>query len=398
MIKKYSEFILEDLNKSKSILKSKLDDYEKLKTFLTSKNALGYMGKFTEFLFNGVPYNELYNLYSQIMELKGKNIRVNINDYDKYESALDDFALKTIDYKFKKIFNQFPKEQKDLFDDPIDKGDKLTISKLCDVENTPFISKISRYKDDYELIKGIERFLDGKLKSFTREYVKSILSDDIKLSFENENILIVQTMNHKGIVEVGSDTSWCIVKSESTFKSYTKENRSQFVVFDYTKDIYDIDFKIGFTVDIEHKILYAHDVLDGSVVPYTKNLLNSNNVKISEILPKLELPDLNNQSTLKNIEQFINMGELDSGMDSKILSILAFKFNRINNRTRNAGSNIIDLVMKLFKKLSIVKGDVLFDKDFDKYKDILGKSYNDIKSKLIDNFILVSKNAPVDIF
>lgn len=56
MIKRYNEFVFENLNKSKSILKSKLDDYEKLKKFLTDENAMGYMGKYTEFLFNGVPY------------------------------------------------------------------------------------------------------------------------------------------------------------------------------------------------------------------------------------------------------------------------------------------------------------------------------------------------------
>jgi hypothetical protein len=51
MIRKYSEFILEDLNKSKSIIKNKMDEYEKLKTFLNTNNNMGYLGKFTEFLF-----------------------------------------------------------------------------------------------------------------------------------------------------------------------------------------------------------------------------------------------------------------------------------------------------------------------------------------------------------
>lgn len=35
------------------------------------------MGKFTEFLFSGVPYNELTNVYKDIVDFKNKNIKIN---------------------------------------------------------------------------------------------------------------------------------------------------------------------------------------------------------------------------------------------------------------------------------------------------------------------------------
>lgn len=115
MIKRYNEFVFENLNKSRAILKSKLDDYEKLKKFLTDENAMGYMRKFTELLFSNVPYNELITLYNNVIDLKRKNIRINVDDFDKYEKILDEIAKLQTGYKFKNIFNQFPKEQKDLF-------------------------------------------------------------------------------------------------------------------------------------------------------------------------------------------------------------------------------------------------------------------------------------------
>ena len=80
-------------------------------------------------------------------------------------------------------------------------------------------------------------------------------TDTIISFFENENILIVETKDSEAIKKVGSDTSWCIVRSHSTFNSYTKDKvRRQFVVFDYTKGPFEVDFKIGFTV-IEYIVI-----------------------------------------------------------------------------------------------------------------------------------------------
>lgn len=285
MIKKYYEFIFEDVNRSKSIVKTKLEEYEKLKNFLTSKNSAGYMGTMTDFLFNGVPYNELINLYQKIIDLKQKNIKFNLDEYKKYEDVLDSIAKKQISYKFKNIINKFPKEQKDLLGDPKELSPEniLMISKLYDVDSSAFISKISRYKDEYDLIESIERFLSGKIKSFDRESIKSMLDKDLKLVFENDNIIILRTYTHESIVKVGSDTSWCIVSSKSTFESYTKKGQTQYVLIDYTKDTFDIDFKIGFTLSTNNDILYAHNVLDRSVNPLVSEILNSNKVDLEQI-------------------------------------------------------------------------------------------------------------------
>lgn len=285
MIKKYYEFIFEDVNRSKSIVKNKLEEYEKLKNFLTSKNSAGYMGTMTDFLFNGVPYNELINLYQKIIDLKQKNIKFNLDEYKKYEDVLDSIAKKQISYKFKNIINKFPKEQKDLLGDPKELSPEniLMISKLYDVDSSAFISKISRYKDEYDLIESIERFLSGKIKSFDRESIKSMLDKDLKLVFENDNIIILRTYTHESIVKVGSDTSWCIVSSKSTFESYTKKGQTQYVLIDYTKDTFDIDFKIGFTLSTNNDILYAHNVLDRSVNPLVSEILNSNKVDLEQI-------------------------------------------------------------------------------------------------------------------
>ncbi len=415
MIKRYNEFVFENLNKSKSILKSKLDDYEKLKKFLTDENAMGYMGKYTEFLFNGVPYNELMVLYNNILDLKRKNIRINVDDFDKYESLLDDLNRKKISYKFKAIYNKFPKEQKDLFDldDIGDIGDEeirekeeqrrdytLTISKLYDIEDiTPFIKKISRYKYLSDLIESAKRFLEGRSQSFDRESVKNMLDDDVQLVFENDNILIVKTKTWEAIKKVGPDTSWCIVSSQSTFESYTKKkNRTQFVVFDYTKDPFEVDFKIGFTVDINNSVTNAHDILDNYAIREVQELLKLNNVKISDIniVPKFDFRTINKLSSLKEIENALNSSKVEEKEISHLLSILSSKLSR-----SRSGFEIEKIIGKVFKKLLNQKeSEILTIEDVNKFKHCFAteNQFNKIKDNLSNDFILLTSKAPRNLF
>lgn len=400
MIKKYSEFLFENLNRSKSILKSKLDDYEKLKKLLTDENAMGYMGKFTELLFNGVPYNELITLYNDIKDFKKKNIKINIDSYDKYESILDDFDKKKISYKFKAIYNKFPKEQKDLFNlDDMDDEDVLTISKLYDVDITPFIKKISTYKKQYELVKGAKRYLQGKSQSFDRESVKNMMDDDLQLVFENDNIIIVKTKTWEAIKKIGPDTSWCIVRSQSTFNSYTKDkNRNQFVAIDYTKDTFEIDFKIGFTVGVNNDITNAHNILDYDAITEIKELLKMNNVQISDIniLPKLDFSTFNRSSKLKEIENALDSSIIEEDSISKLLSILSWKLSR-----SRSGHEIEKLIKKVFKKILKKKGvEILTIEDVDKFKDCFTteNQFNSIKDSLSNSFILLTKEPPNGIF
>lgn len=399
MITRYSEFFLENLNKSKSIVKNKMDEYEKIKTLLNSNNALGYMGKFTEFLFNGVPYSEIETLYNNITDLKKRNLKIDIDSFNKYEDVLDEIAKKEITYKFKAIFNQFPKEQKELFNDPkdMDRDDIITISKLYDVEDyKPFMSKISRYKSEWELMKSVKRFLDGKIKSLTKEDIKSMLDDDLILMFENENILVLRTKTHESIVKIGSDTSWCIVNSSSTFKNYTSKGQTQYVIVDYTKDKYDTDHKIGFTLSKDNKMLYAHDILDKSIIAHTLSVLGSNKVNLNTInVPiKMDLTKFNKLTHLKDIEEALEeFGYGDVDFLKKVISILVYKFSRSKN-----GYESERMLRNIFYHIYKRKGDLLTMEEFDVYKEELGDLYDNIEADAAKNGYIQSNKAPSYIF
>jgi hypothetical protein len=111
-LKKYYGFINENMDMAKSIMKKKMDSYEKLKTLL-SKNV-GYIGKFTEYLMNeNVPYEELEKLYSELIALKQKSKNIDINNL-KYEKVLDIIQETNDDISIKWFINQLPSEQKNL--------------------------------------------------------------------------------------------------------------------------------------------------------------------------------------------------------------------------------------------------------------------------------------------
>ena len=102
----------ENLTQAKSIIAKKMEGYEKLKTLL-AKN-LGYIGKFTEYLFNeNVPYDSLVELYNMLLELKSRGQAINISEL-KYEKVLDTIEKTKNELSVRTLINQFPSDQKNL--------------------------------------------------------------------------------------------------------------------------------------------------------------------------------------------------------------------------------------------------------------------------------------------
>ena len=102
----------ENLNQARSIIAKKIEAFDKLKVLL-AKN-LGYIGKFTDYLMNeNIPYDDLVELYNQLLDLKSKGQSLNISEL-KYEKALDRIQEIKNDSSVRNIINQFPSEQKNI--------------------------------------------------------------------------------------------------------------------------------------------------------------------------------------------------------------------------------------------------------------------------------------------
>lgn len=285
-LKPRSVFVFENMDKAKSIFNKKVQDFEKLKALL-QKN-LGYIGKFTEYLLNdNVPYNELENLYGELVNLQKRQSPIDINKLS-YEQALDKIQSTKENIKIKEFLNLLPSEQKEYAKSILEWNKKLVL----DVANSPnldkIVSKISRYKSVGELESAL--MIISKPKDNSKEGVKGEISGlkNSKIAFDGENLLIVIVNSYDDIKSLGSDTSWCIVTSEHQYERYTR-GRFQYVIYDYSKDEFDQKFKIGLTLEKDGDIYACHDILDKKVTEsQILELLSNNGLKIEDILPKFE--------------------------------------------------------------------------------------------------------------
>lgn len=373
-IKKYEGFIKENMDQAKSLIAKKMAAFEKLKNLL-SKN-LGYIGKFTEYLMHeNIKYEDLVELYNQILDLKSKNATIDISKLS-YEKALDKIADINNDLLVNGLVSQFPSEQKKFAKELLTKKWNsstnynifLKVSKKEDIRT--FLSKVSRYKTEEELLNALQVF--SKDAQNTKEKVKELLSNmKSEIVFENDRILVVKVDNIEDIKVLGSDTSWCIL-GQTMWNRYTK-NRIQYILYDYERDDYDPKFKIGFTLNKDSSIHAAHDILDSSATDVLRKTFQENNLTFKDVLPKfkeIDTADINNISSKTGVESLKQLVD-DILNDNKetIASLLSrlfdvFGYNRktktgiVNKEITDSRRNILSkLISKYFYGVTVITPD-----------------------------------------
>lgn len=95
-------------------------------------------------------------------------------------------------------------------------------------------------------------------------------------------------------------TNWCIAYQESSWDSYSKRKPTyhQFFMFDFSKEETDQLAHIGFTIDEDEGIVYAHSTENDSLIDgikYNNEIvtlsmaLSMANIKLSQIMPRKKL-------------------------------------------------------------------------------------------------------------
>lgn len=390
--------------------------FDKLKNLL-SKN-LGYIGKFTEYLLHeNIKYEDLVELYNQILDLKSKNTTIDISKLS-YEEALDKIQDINSDLQVNGLISQFPGEQKRFSKDILDKSSwdyssnyniLLKVSKKEDVRT--FISKVSRYKSKEELLKALKVF--SKDANNSREQVKELLKNmKSEVVFENNKILIVRVDEIEDVKILGSDTSWCIL-GQSMWNRYTK-GRLQYIIYDYERDEYDPIFKIGFTLNKDGSIHAAHDILDNSSSDILRKTFSRNQLEFTNIVPRtkeIEPTDISNINSKTGVDSLKQLLE-DIPVENKetIMELLVKLFdifgymrkskNGVVNRdiTTSKTNILIKLINKYFYGISVIKIDDFISLDervlkYIKERDLLSDRLVDpskFKFKLNSNALSVN--------
>lgn len=110
--------------------------------------------------------------------------------------------------------------------------------------------KIAAFKTADEFNTALNAFLES-LNSFTMEATLEKADKFgitvISANEENNEKLLILKINDFDESKAMGSTSWCIVREESYFHSYTK-HMEQYFLFDFTKDKTDVDSMIGVTL------------------------------------------------------------------------------------------------------------------------------------------------------
>lgn len=347
---------------AKSIISKKMEAFDKLKELL--KSNLGYIGKFTEYLMNeNIPYVELENLYQNLIDLKKKQKPIDISDLS-YEGVVDKIQKYKNDILVNSLISQFPSEQKKI---ARDLANNITgYNLLLKASNNPkidiLITKISRYHSKEELKTALTLFSKESIndKEKIKEYIKESKSEIV---YDKDDIMIVKVISISDIQKLGSDTSWCIL-GQSMWNRYTS-GRYQYILYDFSKDDWDPKFKIGFTLNKDFTIHAAHDILDSGCSSYLNDIMNSNDIKYSQLVPKSEVINLTNDmiSNLKKSSTISILRQYSDSTSLKQIPIFLKKLFDISTKDGNIslGESKIDIVKNCLNRYFSDKAYVTFD-------------------------------------
>ena len=270
MITRFQEFDLinENMTKARAVLrqsgKTQTDpEFVKLRNLLA--NNLGYIGKFTEWMYvNKVEYKQLEALFNRI-----KDVRLSkpIDQFNTPEEVIDTLIRSNTETDLNQMLSAIPSNTRRMIkscDDFSDLENFLTQHSDKKAAIIDFFSKKSGRYGEYDeeevienIIQDLEQIVDAKSIAEISELSKK--SNHVKFVYEDDNKLVV-AVDYEGIQEVGS-RYWCITEDEYTFNDYILEaDRPNIQLAIYFKDkipFVDEQSVLGVTWNLQSNMIYA---------------------------------------------------------------------------------------------------------------------------------------------
>lgn len=207
-------------------------DYLKIREML--KGHDGYVYWFTKLRFSdNQSMEDITNVWNLINDKNGITsfFTKKIVELESMEDFWDQYEAAKLFSIAKKVLNQFPSRQKAFFNLK-DQTDLDLLVQLGKSKSLPaLIKKISSFRDKKTLLDAANRLLTSSFDGKFGELLKLVNSSgaDLYVADEENNIIICQ-VNYEQIRKLGGDTSWCIVRAQSTFDSYANGGM-QWVIF-----------------------------------------------------------------------------------------------------------------------------------------------------------------------
>jgi len=293
----YQNFVFENRDLARNILKKNdLDEtdrvYIRIRELLSSKpNLLGlftYYNKVEEIgfgrlktLFHSLTSNndilgQLPNLQSYMARrgnFRGPYKMEDGRTYNTHFERLEDDITRLEESHQAKLFaSAYPGEIKKGLEENSDfkeivkeltSGTDKSKEKL-ELYNKFWLNKVSRYKTQQELIDSLTNFVfaDSSVDDLRKQ-----INDNyqLKLVFDDGEVIVIRVLSYDAIQTIGSDTSWCIKDSLSYWTDYVSGTNVQLVLMDLGLPQTDANRKIGITINGGGNFNTAHNKNDSYV-------------------------------------------------------------------------------------------------------------------------------------
>jgi len=312
----YKNFVFENRDLARNILKKNdLDEtdrvYIRIRELLTGKP--GWLGLFTYFnKVEKIGFGRLKTLYQKLLAnadiirqlpdmgtyvprkgiLRGPYTMEDGRQYTThFERLEDDITQLEESHKAKLFADEYPGEIKQGLDknqDFIEIIKELTSgtdksNEKLELYKKFWLNKVSRYESQKELIDSLTNFVfaDNSADDIRRQIESN---SNLKLVFDDGEIMVVRVLSYEAIQQIGSDTSWCIKDSLSYWTDYVGSDTVQLVVLDLGVPRTSVDRKIGVTINGNGFYNTAHNVNDSYVSKdRLEKILGKANISVSEM-------------------------------------------------------------------------------------------------------------------
>jgi hypothetical protein len=262
------ETLNENMQQAKSILKKQgIPETDprwlQLKQMLLADNKVGYIGKFTKWLFKDrEPWEKLTEVYDMLKQHPHKVPP--IDTFKTIEDLFDFLQGSEISSKTSKAMKDLKKRLIYFKMDPkqeekLDKLLELNI-KYVDQIRDYYNKKGRKFKNFSDLYDETESLIKNLSGGFNLQSMKKKIKEtnsDVEIMLERPDLLVLRPKNYQSSCALGSN-SWCISYSKNYWDSYVDVFSNQYFIYDFSKPLSDKRSMIGVTVNPDGSFKAAH--------------------------------------------------------------------------------------------------------------------------------------------
>lgn len=232
----------------------------------------------TAYYHNGIALSTIKSIlqwnesYKQLAKNLSKGTITAYTTKDSIMALLDELTELRKEKRINDSINSFNTTQKKMLkENELSNDIKQALwrfSRLSETKQINFIKKMSSVDDFKELTRQL-KFVTSVHFEWSKESLLDFLANvegiQYEKIFENNNVVLVKTLDYETIKQLGKTTNWCISKNKQYWNNYIENYHgatTQYMIFDFSKMEDDKLSIIGFTTTRNKGITSAHNFVN----------------------------------------------------------------------------------------------------------------------------------------